>query len=353
MLTSIGDQYVIERLLTDKGVKEARRAWRIGRLDLLPAAIGALMVKAAEEAEAGLAAMLAEQDLDAPAVAVVNTELYGRQATDGRSLTGLFEQAQSSVALEAMAVTQIADVWRISSGASIAARPAVSGYIRHVGPTCCSRCAILSGRFYRWSSGFLRHPRCRCINVPTTRSRWQEAAESPLELFNQGRITDLSKANIRAISDGADISQLVNATHRGRSKLALAQPTSPIQRKYGLKFTSAGSTDRSWAYQQQVGLGIRQPVRSAGTRQRLMPESIYANAGSREEALEMLRANGWIVDAQARAAGRAALDETRRIERAARRRDRREAARAATAPTTEFDRLKELAAQSVARRRGN
>lgn len=34
------------------------------------------------------------------------------------------------------------------------------GYVRVLNPPSCGRCAILAGRFYRWSAGFQRHPMC-------------------------------------------------------------------------------------------------------------------------------------------------------------------------------------------------
>jgi hypothetical protein len=34
------------------------------------------------------------------------------------------------------------------------------GWIRVLDPPSCGRCAILAGRFYKWSDGFLRHPNC-------------------------------------------------------------------------------------------------------------------------------------------------------------------------------------------------
>src|SRR5690348_18342012 len=44
-------------------------------------------------------------------------------------------------------------------------------------PPSCQRCAILAGRWYRWSQGFLRHPRCDCVNLPAERQAWAEAEE--------------------------------------------------------------------------------------------------------------------------------------------------------------------------------
>jgi hypothetical protein len=42
------------------------------------------------------------------------------------------------------------------------------GFVRRVNPPCCGRCAILAGRWYRYDSGFRRHPRCDCTLEPTS-----------------------------------------------------------------------------------------------------------------------------------------------------------------------------------------
>jgi len=326
MLQSAAEQYDLQSRLGTVAKASARRAWRLGRLDLLPVTMAILMARAALEAEANLEAVLAEQGLNAPPSAAVVPAAFGRQAADGRTLSGLFERAGSSATLELMAITQVADVWRMASGASIASRPAVGGYVRNVGASCCSRCAVLSGRFYRWSAGFLRHPGCRCINIPTTRDLASSIAESPQDLFDQGRITDLSKANTQAILDGADINQVANA-YRRTSGMQFAQSPAikraPSFRGGSNKFTTEGTTARGRAGQQQTALR-----RNGVAQDRLMPESIYRNAASREDALRQLRLNGWITDDVAQAEGRAIFAERRRVERNTRKRAQRAAASA-------------------------
>lgn len=62
-------------------------------------------------------------------------------------------------ALLSVVMTAVADSARQAGGVDLAARPQV-GYVRMLNPPSCSRCVVLAGRFYRWNTGFQRHPRC-------------------------------------------------------------------------------------------------------------------------------------------------------------------------------------------------
>lgn len=257
MLQSAAETYAAQARIADKGTLAARRAWRAGRLDLLTPTIAFLMASAARHASESVDAMVAEQRLNAPAAAAVSATAFARSASDGRSLSGLLQQAESLAALVSMVVTQIADSGRVAGSVSVAARPALNGYVRHVGPTCCSRCAILAGRFYRWSSGFQRHPACRCLHVPTTSGGADELIETPDDLFRQGRITGLSASDVKAINDGADLNRVVNV------------------RRDAAGLTEAG--------------------RVLERRGRLMPEGIYRLASDRDQALDLLQRSGFIL----------------------------------------------------------
>jgi hypothetical protein len=111
-------------------------------------------------------------------------------------------------------------------------------------------------------------------------SDWQEAHDEGLVssaevLFEKGQIRGLSQADTRAITDGADISQVVNA--------AQGMATADVFNQRGLKVTTAGTTKRSaW--------------RKANPNRpyRLRPEAIYANAKDREDAIRLLKLYGYI-----------------------------------------------------------
>ncbi len=358
MLASATDHYRRQQRITAAALALVRRGdWRDARR--IAEIVALFQIQAAQDAIDSIDPMLAEQGIEAaPVAAPAAPAAFAGTAMDGRPLVSLFEQATSAGATALMAATQIQDSARAAAGVSIVTRPRV-GYVRMLNPPSCSRCVILAGRFYRWSGGFRRHPGCDCRHIPSTENVAGDLTTDPMEYYRSldeaGRIKLAgSKANYQAIEDGADLAQVVNIYRRGRSGgLSLAQPTSPLEREYGLKFTTSGSTDRSRFTQQQVGLGLREAARTDGVRRRLMPESIYANAESREQALEMLRANGWIVDLEAIGRGRAALDATRRIERADRRRTRRQQRRdelAAALSTPEMTDLRRLVREARARR---
>jgi hypothetical protein len=217
--------------LATVAVASARRAWERREVSRLARLMAVLQMQAARDAQAAVGEALAEQSIVAPAVAVIAPEAF-RGASDGRTLTGLFAQARSWPSLEAMVTTQIADTGRAATSVATAVRPKVKGYIRNVGATCCSRCAILAGRFYRYSDGFKRHENCKCTMVP---SDSDEHIDSPDELFRQGRITDLSKADAEAVRDGADMGVVVNVR---RSKAGLTEMGAVLER--GGRVTPAG-----------------------------------------------------------------------------------------------------------------
>ena len=87
-----------------------------------------------------------------------------------------------------------------------------------------------------------------------------------------------TKAGARAIRDGSDIGRVVNA----RRGMNTAQSGRLARRKVAGQwvYTTTEATSRR---------GI-----SRGGRVRLMPESIYQFADSREDALRMLKAHGYI-----------------------------------------------------------
>lgn len=71
------------------------------------------------------------------------------------SVTRLANTAVQTVAGEAVDIAQIAD-------------QRISGYVRYLVTPSCGRCALLAGRFYPWSAGFQRHPKCDCQHRPVT-----------------------------------------------------------------------------------------------------------------------------------------------------------------------------------------
>lgn len=150
---------------------------------LLPQALAALGTsQATAAASAGLYVddALEAQGLVAEAAGRVSPLAFAGIASDGRPLASLLLEpsitaltqikAGASPAralssgrflLDMIARTQVADAGRTAVGTAIAARPQVGGYVRMIVGKTCSRCLILAGRWYPFSAGFSRHPRCR------------------------------------------------------------------------------------------------------------------------------------------------------------------------------------------------
>jgi hypothetical protein len=205
--------------------------------------------------------------------------------------------------LVGLTATQIYDAGRVATGIGITTHPQAGGWRRQLrGSTNCSRCIILAGKWYRWNQGFLRHPRCDCVHVPSVGPKSDYAGTAgfdPQTYFESLPATDqdriFTKAGAQAIRDGADINQVVNA-RRGMK----------TTRMYGRKIltTTEGATLRGSFGRNAIGelnreAGVRFG-RATSTRYRrtstlrVMPEEIYANARDREHAVELLRLNGFI-----------------------------------------------------------
>lgn len=141
---------------------------------------------AAQLAEPYLVDVLAETDQADVAVAAVRPRGFAGTAADGRSLPGFLAGAviaakkarTETFTNDALAVggrwldmateTTIADISRSAVLTGIAVRPGIGGYVRSTGGDACSRCEVLAGKWYRYSTGFLRHPRCHCAMTPSS-----------------------------------------------------------------------------------------------------------------------------------------------------------------------------------------
>lgn len=290
-------QHQLQQRLAASAVLLARGAWRLLDRHALDATVPRLLNRLRPEvetlqrqaAEAGAAyvpAALAEQGLDVEPAGQVDPDRLAGVAADGRPLGSLLEQPVVRVrvlssggvpvdeamrrgrsGLERIVATQVADAGRVASGVAVAATPRV-GYVRMLNLPSCSRCAVLAGRFYRYNAGFQRHPLCDCIHVPTSEDAAGDLRTDPRAYFDslsevdQNRV--FSRAGAEAIRDGADLSQVVNARrgmHPADGRLLTRE-----------------STTRA---------GVAQPGRP-------MPEQIYRDATSREDAVTLLRRHGYI-----------------------------------------------------------
>lgn len=241
--------------------------------------------------------VLAEIGLDGPAEGVLNPDVFLSSAPDGRTVAGLLDLApmkakqamsraqterisaaaglrtlpevSSAVALASAGqwlstamLTLMADTRREVYGADIIQRPTIQGYVRMLNPPSCSRCIILGGRFYRWNEGFRRHERCDCSHIPSNENVAGDIRTDPYAMFNsmseKDQAATFGKINARAIRDGADIYRVVNIGKRG--------------------------------------LGTAKAARVYGTPTRVTVDDIYRTAGTRTNAIKMMRENGYIRD---------------------------------------------------------
>lgn len=287
MLQSALEHYRRQQRITVAAVLAARKANPRQLAEL----VTAFQILAARDALAAVPLMLAEQGIDTSAQADVSATSVVGTASDGRPLSSLFEQAADSSALSLMVATQVQDAARAAAGLGIAVRPQVTGYARMLNPPSCSRCAILAGKFFKWNTGFQRHPKCDCRHIPSTEARGDDLTTNPDTYFHslspaeQDRI--FTKAGAQAVRDGADLGQVVNA-RRGMATMQFGKNAALITRE--------GATSRGLAGKR---LGALRKVEGEKYRRsgkpRVMPETIYAVARDRADAIRLLKLNGFIL----------------------------------------------------------
>lgn len=260
-------------------------SWLGGIGTRITALVASGQLLAARSADPYVAAALSAQGVEAGAVAQVVPTAFAAVASDGRPLESLlFEpvvaartaisqgvelpqaKAVGAVHMDTIVRTQIADAGRLADHVAIVARPRIDGYVRMLDPPSCSRCVILAGRWYSWSAGFKRHYRCDCRAIPASEDAAGDLRTDPKLYFESLSEADqkrvFTNAGAQAIRDGADIFQVVNA-RKG------------LYEAGGKKLT-------------RVGTSKKRPVR-------LTTEQIYREAaGSRDEALRLLRLHGYI-----------------------------------------------------------
>lgn len=331
------EHYRTQQRITLQTLAAVRRSWALVGEDFdagwrragarIEALVTAGQLAAARDAAASVPAVLAELGTPVESVAAVRPQAFAGTASDGRSLEGLLVGAKVTAkqavergapvvdALAAgrkwldMAVqTQVADAARQAASVGIAVRPTV-GWVRQVNPPCCSRCAVLAGKWFRWNAGFQRHPGCDCRHIPAPEDVADDVTTDPKALFREGQVTGLRDAQRKAIADGADPILTINAD-RGRSADGM--------------YTTEGTTRRGYASQvrreldKQRGALTNETATNVGRRgavgnyvvrrtgPRPTPDAIYKYAESREEAVRLLAANGYVLG-EIRAVARSAL----------------------------------------------
>lgn len=252
MLATARRQYVRQQQIAALGLRQARRVAPRGSRTVA-GVVGRYQVASALLALEFAPLVLGEQGIPAAAEGRVATA----SVLTGSAAALMLDQAETDAAFDRLVLSLIQDAGRTAQSVDSATRPAVTGYVRSLNPPSCSRCAILAGRVYRHSSGFLRHPRCDCLMTPTNEAVGAELVTDPMQMFRDGQIRGLSAADVQAVNGGADLAQVVN-----------------IRRK------AAGLT---------VGSSV---VARAG---RPTPAGIYRLASDRAEALALFRRFGYVL----------------------------------------------------------
>jgi hypothetical protein len=204
------EHYKTQQALIVATLALVRREWaRMGPdFDVSWAALGRriLQLGAARSGAAYVPATLAELGTPVEPEAEVVPAAFAGVASDGRPLDSLLGESviKAKVARgggapvdEALAVggraldmyvhTQVADAARGAASVAIVTRPTI-GWVRLVNVPCCSRCAILAGKWFGWNDGFERHPQDLCRHIPAPENLSGDLGTTPAALFAGGHI---------------------------------------------------------------------------------------------------------------------------------------------------------------------
>jgi hypothetical protein len=299
---ALGDIAVIGAIQAWRSIdgKALDRKWPGVLLRMLGVISGAQR-KAAAAAPGYLERVLKAQHVAASAEARLLADAFAGLTGDGRPLAGLLyapvalskkrlsqgeriadvlRAEEEHVALLARTVTQ--DAGRMALQTAMATQPKVRGYVRKVTLPACARCIILSGRFYRYTDGFLRHPNCDCTMIPAVGEEWV-TTEDPAKLIARVQAEDpaklrksLTDGDIKALAHGADLNQVVNA-HRG-----MATAAGPGRK---VSVTREGTTVR--------GVAGKRLAAEAGTKSGGRYRSARAPRLTPAQVFEEASRNGW------------------------------------------------------------
>lgn len=281
LLASAADQYRMQQGIAATTTAAVARIWR-GLGDDFDASyerIGPQLLNVVEKGRAAAVAqaipytgaVLRETGQRADPVGELAPAAFLAAAPDGRDMESLYGQsviraktavaggattgealAQSGRWLTMVTLTTLADTRRMVYQADIIRRPAITGYTRMLNPPSCDRCIVLAGRWYRWNEGFQRHPRCDCQHIPAVENVPGDARTDPYRAFEEmspeQQEAVFGRSEARAIREGADIFKVVNQRTR--------------------KMTTARSAI----------------------------DDIYRTAGTRTNAVRMLRERGFILE---------------------------------------------------------
>ncbi len=241
------EQYQTQQGITGVTVASANRLWRrMG--DSFDQSWGEIRDRVNAVVEKGrgaavtaaipyTASVLRETGADASGIGSLNPAAFLSATPDGRTVSGLLDQvpikaklavSQGLSAADALStagawmsgslLTLLADTRREVYGADIIQRPAVDGFVRMLNPPSCKDCIVLAGKFFRWNTGFERHPKCDCIHVPSAENAAGDMTTDPYAAFKsmspEQQEKTFGRSEARALREGADIYKVVNQSNR-------------------------------------------------------------------------------------------------------------------------------------------
>lgn len=208
---SASKYYAISALLALQAAREALAARPQGMTRVAAVVLRYQMI-ASTLAERAVTTMLEDQGYDRPPLARINPTGF---TTPAPAIVTKATQAATDAEFQRLVESMTQETARAVQQATIAAQADPIGWVRHLNLPSCSRCALLAGRYYRYSDGFLRHPGCDCVMVPAIDND-RSMTYDPEQLAREGKVTGLSKADLAALDEGADFGRVVNI----RSKAA-------------------------------------------------------------------------------------------------------------------------------------
>lgn len=284
----------------------------------LTAVVTAGQLRTASRAPADVAEMLDQQGISPAADGIVSARALAGVASDGRPLESLLYQglvltgqalnsgnlfgqaiSQGWDFIEQAVASEVADANRVAASVQSVLTPKVIAGHRVVNPGACSRCVVLAGIATWTLEPFARHPKCRCINVPSDEVDPEGVGTDPMDYFNSLSAKEQDRAftiaGAQAIRDGANMNQVVNA-RRGMTTTVDAAQKRLIRDQWGKYSTTEGMTRRGWAHT-VMSQNPRWTAEAGGKtyvkNTRLMPESIYELARNRDDAIRLLKAYGY------------------------------------------------------------
>lgn len=206
-LSSARRNYGLSTLIATRAAREARKVRTQGTAAVAGVVVAHQLAQA-QTSQAAVTEMLMEQEIETAAEALLNVASF---TTETSTLDAMLEQIRNDAEFDRLVESIVQDAGRAAESVAVTTRPNIH-HVRMVNPPCCARCAVLAGRVYRWSDGFERHPGCDCSMIPTTVA--SPLVQDPDELVRSGQVRGLSKADLRAFQDGADLGAVVNVRRR-------------------------------------------------------------------------------------------------------------------------------------------